>query len=493
MPELHLPWLEVSVLLPFAAAIAVQFIRNADHARQLCVIVCAAVLACTIGEWADFASLGEFEAHDHWDVFQYIFHRDVFVVDELSAPLLPLAAFLYLTTVITTLRTKVSRFSFSSTLFAEAILIAMLACRSPWLIIALMAVSIVPPWLELRKRGQSTRVFQFHMVGSIGLLFLGQMLVPTDASAQNAPILAGALLTAGALIRSGVSPLHCWIPDLFEKATFGKAILFVTPMTGAYAVMRLVLPVAPTWALQSIALLSLATAVYAAGMALVQTEARRFFAFLFLSHSSLVLVGLELATPIGLAGALCVWLSVGVSLLGFGIALRCVEARIGRLNMETFHGLYEHTPFLAGMFLLTGLASIGFPGTIGFIGTELLIEGAIGVYPMIGIAVVFAAALNGIAVVKAYFYVFTGTRHPATISFGCRWSERLAILAILLLIVGGGLHPQPGVASRYHAASALLDHRAQGKSTTTRHALGDHSNSSDPIAQIIHETNRSSE
>jgi NADH-quinone oxidoreductase subunit M len=97
--------------------------------------------------------------------------------------------------------------------------------------------------------------------------------------------------------------------DLFEHATLGTALLFVAPMTGAYAVMHLVFPVAPAWAMQSIAVLSLTTAVYAAGMATIQTDARRFFCFLFLSHSSLVLSGLEIVTTIGLTGALCVWIS----------------------------------------------------------------------------------------------------------------------------------------------------------------------------------------
>ena len=392
-------------------------------------------------------------------MLQLVFHRDAFVVDELSAPLLPLAALLYLTTVMTTLRTKVNRFSFGGTLFSEAVLLATLACRSPWVIIILLAVAVVPPTLELRKRNQNTRVFRLHMGLSIAMLMIGQLLVPGDATATNPPILAGCLLTTGALIRSGICPLHCWITDLFEKATFGTALLFVTPMTGAYAVMRLVFPIAPAWALQSIAVLSLTTAVYAACMALVQRDSRRFFCYLFLSHSSLVLVGLEMATPIGLAGALCVWLSVGISLLGFGLALRSVEARTGRLTMDNFHGLYEHVPFLAAMFLITGLASIGFPGTIGFIGTELLIEGAVEVYPFIGLAVVLAAALNGIAVVKAYFHVFTGTRHSASVSMGCRPAERITILVMVVLIIGGGLIPQPGVESRYHAARAVLEHR----------------------------------
>ncbi len=476
MSELHLPWLELSVLLPLVGAVWVSLLNNRDRARTVSIVVCLLTLICATGEWIDFASLGTFEAHDHWDVMQSVFHGDVFVIDELSAPLLPLAALLYLTTVMTTLRTKMNRFSFGWTLFSEAILLATLACRHPWIIILLLAIAVVPPWLELRQRQQNTRVYVIHMSLFIGLLCIGQFLVGSDATSDNPPIVAGCLLTAGALIRSGICPLHCWMTDLFEKATFGTALLFVTPMTGAYAVMRLVFPIAPSWALQSIAILSLATAVYAAGMALVQRDSRRFFCYLFLSHSSLVLVGLEMATPIGLAGALCVWLSVGISLLGFGLALRSVEARTGRLTLDNFHGLYEHTPFLASMFLLTGLASIGFPGTIGFIGMELLVEGAVGVYPIVGLAVVFAAALNGVAVVKAYFHVFTGTRHTATVSMGCRPAERITILVMVVLIIGGGLVPQPGVHSRYHAARAVLEHRHTGEAETNQHTGTDHSN-----------------
>ncbi len=159
--------------------------------------------------------------------------------------------------------------------------------------------------------------------------------------------------------------------DLFEHVTFGTALLFVTPITGAYLAVRLVLPIAPEWVLHSIGVISLITAVYAAGMALVQREARRFFCYLFLSHSALVLVGLELVTPIGLTGALCVWFSVGLSLVGFGLTLRALEARRGRLFLRDFQGLYDHTPTLAVCFGLTGLASVGFPGTVGFVGMEL--------------------------------------------------------------------------------------------------------------------------
>ena len=453
----------MSVLIPLVGGIWVGLLRDRDQARRHCAVFCLLAMLCTMGEWFDFNSLHTFEAHDRFDLLEVVFHHDVFVVDELSAPLLPLAGLLYLLTVVTTSRTKVNRFSFGWTLTSEAILLATLSCRDPWVIVALLSLATIPPWIELRSRRRPSRLFALHMLLFVVLLVTGVWLIPEDATAANPSILGASLVAMAALLRNGIAPLHCWITDLFENATFGTALLFVTPMTGAYAVIRLVLPVAPDWALQSIAILSLITAVYAAGMALVQHEARRFFCYLFLSHSSLVLVGLEMATPIGLTGALCVWLSVGLSLLGFGLTLRSVEARAGRLSLNSYHGLIAHTPILAALFLVTGLSSIGFPGTVGFVGAELLVEGAVGVYPLVGLAVVVAATLNGVAIMHAYFRVFTGVRHAAVVPLEVRLSERLAGLVLIVLIIGGGLFPQPGVSSRYHAAVELMKHRGIDK------------------------------
>lgn len=459
MPELHFPWLELSIITPILGALVIYLLGEGSKARWVAIVTCSIALSFASCEFVDFTTLHSFEAHDHWDLMNFLFHQDVFVVDELSAPLLPLAAFVYLVTVLSTLRTKVHRFSFSLTLVSEAILLATFSCRASWTLVALLALATFPPWIELRARGRCTRVFSLHMFTFVLLLVMGYGLHQWQHDKSQPALLAGALLTFAALLRSGIAPVHCWMTDLFEKATFGTAILFVTPLTGAFAVMRLVLPIAPDWALHWIALLSLITAVYASGMALVQTEARRFFCYLFLSNASLVLVGLELVTPIGLTGALCVWLSVVVSLTGFGLTLRSIESRIGRLSMADYHGLYEQMPSIAGFFLLTGLAAIGFPGTVGFIAIELLVEGAVQVYPQIGSAVVLAAALNGIAILLAYFRIFTGRRNNTPVSLGIRWPERISVLLLTMLILGGGIFPQPGVASRYHAAIELGKHR----------------------------------
>jgi NADH-quinone oxidoreductase subunit M len=462
MSQLHFPFLELAIVIPLVGSLLVSRVRDVERARFWSLLVCGAVFICTVGAWQDFNWSGSTAAHDRWDLFEWLSGHDWLVIDELSAPLLPLASLLYLLTTIATLRTKVRRFSFPAALVAEAIVLATLSCSSQRGMIALLALSTIPPCLELRDRGKPTGVFVLHM-GLFVVAMTGGWLLVEWSGQSPPPVWAVALLALGILIRSGIAPFHCWVTDLFENATFGRALLFATPMMGAYAAVRLLLPIAPDWMLRAAGMLALATALYSAGMSLVQREARRFFCYIFLSHSALVLVGLGTLTPIGLTGALTVWLSVGLSLAGFGLTLRALEARHGRLSLAAYHGLYEHTPELAVCFLLTGLASVGFPGTFGYLSTELLVDGAVQAFPLVGIAVVIAAALNGIAVMQAYFRLFTGTRHVTSVPLAIGMRERIAVLTMAALVLGGAVYPQPGVASRHHAASSILTRRRQAQ------------------------------
>lgn len=178
LPELHFPWLECSVLLPLIGSLVCGLIQDRNRAQRVAVALGAVTLFCTIGEWIDFALVGTFQAHDHWDVLQMIFRRDnIFVIDELSAPLLPLTALLYLMTMLSTLRTKIGRFSFGLTLLSESIVLATLSCHDPWVMITLLSLAVVPPWVELKRRAASTRVFLMHMGLFIVLLVLGRLLL----------------------------------------------------------------------------------------------------------------------------------------------------------------------------------------------------------------------------------------------------------------------------------------------------------------------------
>lgn len=483
MNELHFPLLEIAILAPLVGALLTH--RAApDRARRVALVGSAVALACGLAAWFDLASVRAFEAHDRWTLLSWLPGGDPFSIDELSAPLIPLAAVQFVLVILATLRTKAARFSLTGILISEALTIATLATRSPWTLAILMALAAVPPALELIRRGQTPRVFLFHMGLFVGLLLGGLALRAYSPVGSVGRAIGEAAVAIAILIRCGAVPLHCWVPDLFQRASFGAALLYMTPMLGPYAALRLILPESPDWTLRLVAAVSLLTAVYAAGMSLVERDARRFYAYLFLSQASLVLLGLELATLLGLTGALCVWLSVGLAMTGLGLTLRCVEGRVGRLSLDRYNGLYEAAPALAGLFLLTGLASIGFPGTIGFIALEILIEGAVHSAPVLGVLVLATTALNGLAVMAAYFRVFTGSTHTGTIDLRARPAEWVAILTLSLLILGGGILPQPGVASREHAAAALLGHRNRERLSPEEAA----STSADlPFRSVIHD------
>lgn len=459
MPELHAPWLEVAILLPLIVSLIVGRTSSVRLRWLISSAVAGFVLLVTILDWEDFASLHTFEAHDPHSLTQSFFGHEFVVVDEFNAPLLALAAALFFAVIVITPTSKQDRFPFSLTLASLTLTLTLLSCRTPGTIILFMAAQNILPLIELRKRQQIWQFFALHQAISLALVISGWLLLNPENLEATSSLAGVVLMTLGLLIRCGSIPTHCWIVDLFDRASMGTALLFVTPMAGAYGLVRLVLPVAPEWLLQWVSIISIVTAVYAAGMGLVQTCTRRFFCYLFLSNSSLMLVGLEALTPVGLTGSFSLWLSIAISLMSLGTVIRAIEGRVGRIYLDRFHGLYRQMPWLAVFFLLALLASIGFPGTVGFVGVELLVESAMHSSTAYAVVVVIAMALNGIAALRVYFRLFTGTAAPATISLHARPMERVVIVIFSLLILAGGLYPQPGVHTRYHAAHELLSRR----------------------------------
>jgi NADH-quinone oxidoreductase subunit M len=116
-------------------------------------------------------------------------------------------------------------------------------------------------------------------------------------------------------------------------------------------------------------------------------------------------------------------------------------------------------PVLAISFLAMGLACTGFPGTLGFIGQELLVDGAVDVFPVMGFAVVLASALTGLAVLRMYFSLFCGRSdvlaHPS-LRRGLRPREAWTFVALVIALIGLGLAPRPLVDSQFAASDEIL-------------------------------------
>jgi NADH-quinone oxidoreductase subunit M len=129
-------------------------------------------------------------------------------------------------------------------------------------------------------------------------------------------------------------------------------------------------------------------------------------------------------------------------------------------------------PLLATSFLCMGLACTGFPGTLGFVGQELLVNGAVDVFPVMGFAVVLASALTGLAVLRMYFSLFCGRpdapSHPG-VRFGLTRREAWTFVAIVIALVAFGIVPRPLVDSRFAASDNIL--RLRQANMLTQHLV----------------------
>lgn len=449
-------WEMVAVISSLGGAGLLACLPRDLDKRRLAIAICLMMLGINLAGWyrhLQFSSTTEWNTAQSWEWSR------LFSSDDLTASILPIMSLLHVLVLVATPPAKANRISYSRLVLGLAVLEATLCCRTSWLLVTLLSFQVTLPWFEIRSRGGRSSLYFTYMLLFCVTLGIGWGIWSRTSSDSALHWLSFPLILTSIAIRSGIFPFHSWVPELTQEIGFGSAILFLMPMVGTYATIRLLLPVAPEWTLRLMAVVSLGTALYASGLACVQRDARRFFSYIFLSHASLVTVGLEMVTPVSLTGALCLWSSVCLSLGGFGLTLRAIEARAGRLQLTHYLGLSEQIPKLASLFILTGLASIGFPGTSGFIGTEMLVDGVVQVYPIVGACVAIVAALNSISIIKVYFRIFTGKQPRDAVTLSCRLGERAAVGIITAVIIGGGLFPQLGMNTHFRAAEGLMTQR----------------------------------
>jgi NADH-quinone oxidoreductase subunit M len=432
------PFLELALLLPWVGAATVAFVRHPPAAARfslyflILLLTAAAGIALSLGGTTTVGTR-------------------TFAIDAVSAPMLPVLVLLHLLTLLGTSKARVTPALCIRVLLSVFVGLAVVTCQEPWILIGILALATLLPFWELRASGKPCRGFVLYMSTFVVLLGLGQFLVGTGNSTVGFGLI---ILALG--IRGGIVPFHGWVPRLFQNATYASAMLFILPLMEVVAAIRLLLPGAPAEGLNAASIACLVTAIYGGGMAVVQNDVRRFYANLCLSQTSLVLYGVMAHTVNGLTAALCLWVSASISLAALAFSIRAIEARFGRLSLDRHHGHYEQVPGLAVSFLFTGLACVGFPGTVGFLPMELLFAGSVDHGLWVSFTLAIAAMLNGIAILRAYFALFTGRRPSTAIPLPITRLERIGIVLIAFIIFAGAWLPPGIVASRHRVAESLL-------------------------------------
>jgi NADH-quinone oxidoreductase subunit M len=204
-------------------------------------------------------------------------------------------------------------------------------------------------------------------------------------------------------IKAPLVPFHTWLPDAGAEAPIGAGVLLVGVLdkVGTFGFLRYCLPLFPL-ASQRLAPLVLTLAVigilYAALLAVGQTDMKRFVAYTSIAHFGFIALGIFAFSTQSLAGAALYMVNHGISTGMLFMVVGLLIVRGGSRLVTDYGGVHKLAPLLAGTFLIAGLSSLAMPGTNSFVSEFLVLVGS---YPREPVYTVLAT----IGIIFAALYV----------------------------------------------------------------------------------------
>jgi NADH-quinone oxidoreductase subunit M len=304
-------------------------------------------------------------------------------------------------------------------------------------------------------------VAMIWMIGTSGTADI-PTLMQTDFPAQAQTWLWLAFFASFA-VKMPMWPVHTWLPDAHVQApTAGSVILAgVLLKMGGYGFLRFSLPMFPDASAQLMWLvfgLSMIAVVYTSLVALVQNDMKKLIAYSSVAHMAIVTAGLFAFNQQGIEGALIVMLSHGLVSGALFLCVGIIYDRLHTREIARYGGLSNNMPAFALLFLLFTMASIGLPGTSGFVG-ELL--SLIGVYRMSS----WVALICGTGIILGAGYMLwlywriafgeaAGDDTQAMLDLDKReWALLAPIAAVVLWM---GVYPEPFLAPMRNDVTALV-------------------------------------
>src|SRR5437660_11053002 len=246
--------------------------------------------------------------------------------------------------------------------------------------------------------------------GSLDLNQLSQFQFSPQLQSWAFPV-----LFLGFAVLAGIWPLHTWAPTGHAAApTAGSMLLAgIVMKLGSYGGLRVAMNLFPQgfqiWS-KWIAVLAVIGILYAAAVALRQSDLKFVIGYSSVSHMGFVLVGLATANALGVSGAVLQMFSHGViAALLFAVGGRMLYRRTHTRDLDklSLMNLSRALPFAAFTFVIASAASMGIPGFSGFAAEITILVGAWKAFPIAvwitGAGMVLVAAFTLRALVKSFF------------------------------------------------------------------------------------------
>lgn len=469
--------LSAIVLLPLLGAALIALIRDdsaeaARRAKITALLTTIATFVLSIGVWINFdpAAPGyQFVEKFAWQAGSEISYH--LGLDGISLFFLLLNCLLMPICILVSWQSVNKRIKayLISFLVLESLVNGVFCALDLLLFYLFFEAMLIPMYLIIGIWGGEKRVyaamkfFLYTLLGSVlflvAVLYLYIAYGTTDITVLPERAIGTALLTqqwlwialfASFAVKVPMWPFHTWLPDAHVQApTAGSVILAgILLKIGGYGFLRLSLPILPeasVYFAPYVYALSVIAVIYTSLVALMQQDMKKLIAYSSVAHMGFVTLGIFAFNPQGIEGSIFQMLSHG---LVSGALFMCVGVLYDRMHTKEiakYGGVTNVMPRFAAIFMLLTMASVGLPGTSGFVGEFLTMLGAYKVQTLAAALTATGVVLGAAYMLWLYKRVMFGEVLSAEVAalrdIGRR--ETLAFVPLILLIIALGIYPKP--------------------------------------------------
>ena len=320
---------------------------------------------------------------------------------------------------------------------------------------------IIGIWGGERRIYSTFKFFLYTLAGSVFMLLavifmyweVGTSSIPVllqHEFSYNNQIILWLAFFASFVVKIPMWPFHTWLPDAHVEApTAGSVILAgVLLKLAGYGFIRFsitMFPDASHYFAPMIYALSIIAIIFTSLIALVQEDMKKLIAYSSVAHMGFVTLGIFTFTIQGIEGAIIQMISHGIVSAALFLCVGVVYDRIHTREIERYGGLVNRMPLYSFSFMIFILASLGLPGTSGFVGEFLVLLSIFSVNTYFAVFATTGVVLAATYSLWLYRKIIFGQLIKDDLKDILDLSSReIAIFVpLILLTIGIGIYPMP--------------------------------------------------